>query len=56
MGWFSNACNFVSSAVSTVSNVVSSAYETAKNVAGKVVGWMAEKAEVFIGAVKKLGK
>lgn len=56
MGWFSNACNFVSSAVSTVSNVVSSAYETAKNVAGKVVGWMAEKAEVFIGAVKKAWK
>ncbi|MCU7974117.1 hypothetical protein L5M43_02365 [Shewanella sp. SW36] len=56
MGWFSNACNFVSSAVSTVSNAVSSAYETAKNVAGKVVGWMAEKAEVFIGGVKKAWK
>lgn len=56
MGWFSNACNFVSSAVSAVSNAVSSAYETAKNVAGKVVGWMAEKAEVFIGGVKKAWK
>lgn len=56
MGWFSNACNFVSSAVSAVSNAVSSAYETAKNVAGKVVGWMAEKAEVFVGGVKKAWK
>jgi len=56
MSWVSNVCNFVSSAVSTVSNVVSSAYETAKNVAGKVVGWMAEKAEVFIGGVKKAWK
>ncbi|GIU46487.1 hypothetical protein [Shewanella algidipiscicola] len=60
MGWFSNACssvgNFVSSAVSTVKSAASSAYETVKSVASKAIGWMAEKADVFVGSVKKAWK
>lgn len=57
MGWFSSACSFVSSAVSsvasTVSRGVSAVYSAAKDVAGRAVGWMAEKAEGFVDGVKK---
>ncbi|MDO6639728.1 hypothetical protein Q4557_07105 [Shewanella sp. 5_MG-2023] len=60
MGWFTDACSsvgsFVSSAVSTVKDVAISAYETVKSVAGKAIGWMADKAEVFVGSVKKAWK
>lgn len=57
MGWFSSACSWVSSAVSsvasTVSRGVSAVYNTAKDMAGKAVGWLAEKAEGFVDGVKK---
>ena len=57
MGWFSSACSWVGSAVSsvasTVSRGVSAAYNTAKDMAGQAVGWMAEKAESFVKGVKK---
>jgi hypothetical protein len=57
MGWFSSACSFFSSAVSsvasTVSRGVSAVYNAAKDVAGRAVGWMAEKAEGFVDGVKK---
>ena len=63
MGFWSSACSFcssvassvgscVSSAVSAVGSAVSSAWDTAKEVAGKAVGWMAEKAEGFVDGVK----
>ena len=47
MGWFRN---MVSRAVSTVSSVVSKV----KEVAGKAIGFMAEKAEGFIGKVSQM--
>ena len=47
MGWFSSFC-------SSVANKVSSAWNAAKEVAGKAIGWMAEKAEGFVGGVKKV--
>lgn len=60
MGWFSDVCssvgNFVSATINTVKDVVSATYETVRNVAGKAMGWMAEKAEVFVGDVKKAWK
>lgn len=69
MGWFSSVCSAVGSAVSrtastissavssvasTVKNVASKAWEKTKEVAAKAVNWMAEKAETFIGNVKKV--
>lgn len=45
MGWFSDA-------VSKVKSVAKSAWEGAKKIAIQAVGWMAEKAETFIGDVK----
>jgi hypothetical protein len=64
MGFFSSVCSFVGSAVSSVASAVSSvastvsrgvsaAYNAAKDMAGKAVGWMAEKAEGFVDGVKK---
>jgi len=57
MGWFSNVCswvgNTVSSVVSAVGRGISAAYSTAKEMAGKAVGWLAEKAEGFVDGVKK---
>lgn len=56
MGWFSNLWssveNFVSPTISSVGRVVSAAWKKAKDVVGKAVGWMAEKAEVFVDGVK----
>lgn len=56
MGWFSSICSGVASVarsvVSGVSSAVSSAWSAAKSVASKTVGWLADKAESFIGAVK----
>ncbi len=52
MGFWSSVGSFISSAVSTVSSAVSSTWETAKDIAGKAVGWMAEKAEKFVDGVK----
>jgi hypothetical protein len=58
MGWFSSACSWVGSAVSSVASAVgrgvSAAYNTAKDMAGKAVGWLAEKAEGFVDGVKKV--
>lgn len=58
MGWFSSICSSVGRAVSSVASsvvsTVSSAWNTAKEVAGKAIGWMAEKAEGFVGGVKKV--
>lgn len=54
MRWFSSACNFIGSAVGRVASVVSSAWNSAREVAGKAIGWMAEKAENFVGGVKKV--
>lgn len=42
-----------SSLWSGVKSVASAAWETAKEVAGKAIGWMAEKAEHFVDDVKK---
>lgn len=53
MGFWSSVGSFVSSAVSSVGDAVSSTWSAAKEVAGKAVGWMAEKAEGFVGAVKQ---
>lgn len=57
MGWFSDACSWVgdtvSSTVSAVGRGVSKVYNTAKEVAGKAVGWLAEKAEGFVDGVKE---
>ena len=43
MGWFSSAVNSVRSA-----------YNSVKRAAGKAIGWMADKAEAFVGGVKRL--
>ncbi|MDD2729042.1 hypothetical protein [Malikia sp.] len=44
----------VSSVASTVKNVASKAWEKTKEVVAKAVNWMAEKAETFVGSVKKV--
>jgi hypothetical protein len=58
MGWFSSACSWVGSAVSsvasTVSRGVSAAFSAAKDMAGRAIGWMAEKAEGLVNGVKKV--
>lgn len=54
MGLFSRAFNFVSSTVSSVVSAVSEGFTKAKEIAGKALGWMAEKAETFIGGVKTM--
>lgn len=54
MGLFSDVCRWVGSAVSSVTS--SAAYNTVKDVAGRAVGWMAEKAEGFVNGVKRLGR
>lgn len=43
----------ISSAASAVERGISSAYNTAKDMAGRAVGWLAEKAENFVDGVKK---
>lgn len=69
MGWFSSACSFAGSAVSSVANSIgsavssaassvgraaSSAWNTAKEYAGKAIDVMADQAEKFVGGVKKV--
>lgn len=65
MGFFSSIGNFISSAVNAVGSAVSSvasgissvaskAWEKTKEVAAKAVNWMAEKAETFVGNIKKV--
>ena len=55
---FSSAVSAVGSAVSSVASgiasVASKAWEKTKEVAAKAVNWMAEKAETFVGSVKKV--
>ncbi len=58
MGWFSSACSWVSSAASSVvsgiASVGSAVFNGAREMAGKAIGWMAEKAEGFVDGVKKV--
>lgn len=54
MGFWSSLGSAVSSVASSVARTVSSAWNTAKEVAGKAIGWMAEKAEDFVGGVKSV--
>lgn len=57
MGIFSSVCSWVGGTVSSVASAVgrgvSAVYHAAKDVAGRAVGWMAEKAEGFVDGVKK---
>lgn len=53
MGFWSGLSSIASSVVSTVSRVASSAWDAAKDIAGRAVGWMAEKAEAFVDDVKR---
>lgn len=52
MGFWSSVGSFVASAVSSVAGGIGRAYDAAKSMAGQAIGWMAEKAEGFVGAVK----
>lgn len=54
MGFWSSVGSVISSAASAVGSAVSSAWSAAKEVAGKAVGWMAEKAESFVDNVKSV--
>lgn len=58
MGWFSSACSWVGSAVSSVASgiasVGSAVFNGAREMAGKAIGWMAEKAEGFVNGVKNV--
>lgn len=47
MGFWGSAWSFVSGAVS-------SAWEKAKDIGSKAIGWMADKAESFVGSVKQV--
>lgn len=52
----SGVSSAVSSVASTVSSVASKAWDTAKNAASSAVGWLADKAENFVGTVKDIWK
>lgn len=52
MGFFSSIGSFCSSVGSAISRGVSAVYNKAKEVAGKAIGWMAEKAEGFVRSAK----
>lgn len=54
MGIWSRVCSCVSSVASFAVNVVSSAVSKAKEVVGKAIGFMAEKAEGFVGKVSQM--
>lgn len=60
MGWFSSACSWVGGAISSiasgVASVSSAVFNGAREMAGKAVGWMAEKAEGFVKDVKDVWK
>lgn len=60
MGWFSDACSWVgskiSSAASTAVSAAKSAWNKTKEVAAKAVSWMADKAENFVSSVKETWK
>lgn len=58
MGFLDTVSSFmggvVSSAASIISTVVSTGWQKTKEIAGRAVGWFAEKAEGFVGSVKKI--
>jgi len=53
MGFFSSVWSGVKSVANAVGRAASAAWDTAKEVAGKAIGWMAEKAEHFVDDVKQ---
>jgi hypothetical protein len=53
MGIFSSVWSGIKSAASAVGQAASVAWSAAKEMAGKAIGWMAEKAEHFVDDVKK---
>lgn len=58
MGWFSSFCSSVGSAISSAARTIGSGIKAvaskAIDVASKAVSWMADKAEAFVGTVKKV--
>jgi hypothetical protein len=54
MGFWSSVGEVISSVGSAVGRGLRAAYDTAKDMAGRAVGWMAEKAEGFVSGVKKV--
>jgi hypothetical protein len=56
MGFFSSLSNFVSSTVSAVRNTAQRVWDKTKEVAANALGWMAEKAEAFVGSTKRVWK
>ena len=54
MGFFSSVWGGITSLATSVVNVATSAWEKTKEVAGKAIGWMADKAETFVGTVKSV--
>ncbi len=54
MGFFSSIGSFISSATSSVGRAISSAWDSAKEMGSRVLNWMADKAENFVGSVKDI--
>lgn len=52
MGFFGSICSSVSRLVSSAASTISNGLSKAKEMAGKAIGWMAEKAEGFVDGVK----
>lgn len=54
MGFLSKVWGGITSLATSTVNIAKSAWEKTKEVAGKAIGWMAEKAETFVGTVKSV--
>jgi len=54
MGFWSSVGSICSSVVSSVSNAISSGWEKTKEICSNAVGWMADKAERFVGNIKDI--
>lgn len=54
MGFWSRVGNFCSSVGSSITRTASAVFNKAKEVAGKAIGWIAEKAEGFVSTVKNV--
>lgn len=54
MGFLSKVWGGITSLATSAVNVAASVWEKTKEVAGKAIGWMAEKAETFVGTVKSV--